>query len=60
MRTTIWSFDVDNVESVPLAVSRALAEATRQNKEIVDGPTIEQNGNRWSLTFLVEGATADS
>jgi hypothetical protein len=58
MATTTWSFDVENVESVPEAVSRALAEAARLNKQIVDGPTIEHHetpkGERWSLSFVVQ------
>jgi hypothetical protein len=59
MEETVWSFDVDDVESVPDVINSSLRELERQGMCVVDGPTVEHvetpDGDRWSVTFLVEG-----
>jgi hypothetical protein len=58
--TTTWTFDVDDVDTVPGAISKAMREADRQGSEIVDGPTVERvetaAGDRWVLSFTVSGS----
>jgi hypothetical protein len=55
--TTTWTFDVDDVDTVPRAISEAVRKADRQDKQILDGPKVERletsAGERWVLTFKV-------
>jgi hypothetical protein len=59
MEESVRSFDVDELEGVPDAVGKAVRELERQGVRIVEGPTIKRvetpDGERWSITFLVEG-----